>query len=36
MTLTVSQGQKQNWYRQNFGGGKLKTIIAYYEIYFLQ
>ena len=36
MIVTVSQGQKQNWYRRNFGGEKLKTILAYYKICFLQ
>ena len=36
MIFTVSQGQKQNMYKQNFGGEKLKAILAYYKIYFLQ
>lgn len=36
MTLTFTPEQKQNWYRQNFGGEKLRTVLPYYEIYFLQ
>ena len=36
MILTVSQGQKQNWYRQKLWGENLKTIYADYKISFLQ